>query len=71
MIEQPPPAPEPELIPDSFEDDYPERPWLRRLMKTVYIIVVLLVIAGLIMMFFPWDRVGLPFDPPFRFPERV
>jgi hypothetical protein len=73
MIEPPPSAPDPELFPDDVwpEDDPPERPGLRRLLKAIYILVVVLVIAGLIIMFFPWDRVDLPFDPPFRSPGRA
>lgn len=69
MIEHPPSGPE--WFPNDADDDVPERLWLRRLMKIIYIIVVLMVIAGLITMFFPWERVDIPFDPPFRFPERI
>ena len=78
MIEPSSPPPEPELLPNApWEDmgddpgDPPDRPVLRRIFKAVYILVVVLVIVGLIMMFFPWDLVDVPFDPPFRFPERI
>ena len=72
MIDEPTsPITEPDPWPDDLDDDPPERPWLRRLVKVIYIILVLMVIAGLIIMFFPWERVHIPFDPPFRFPERI
>lgn len=71
MIEQFPSEPDPHEFDIDPGDDTPDRPWVRRLAKAIYIVIVLLVIAGLLMMFFPWERVDIPFDPPFRFPERA
>jgi|GEM_PF-3057292 len=71
MIEQSPPEPDPHDFRFDPDEEPLDRPWLRRLTKAIYILIVLLVIAGLITMFFPWDSVDIPFDPPFRFPERA
>lgn len=77
--QDPPPPPDaprridPPIFPATPEDeeDIPDRPWLRRTALVIYIGLVICVIIGLIALSFPWENYDLPFDPPFRFRERI
>ncbi len=53
------------------EDEIPDRPWLRRTALLFYIGLVICVVIGLIALSFPWENYDLPFDPPFRFRQRI
>lgn len=43
------------------DDEPPPNPLLRRAFRIAYIVIVILVIAGLILMLFPWRSQSVPF----------
>lgn len=55
------------FLPDD-EDEPSHHPALRRAFRIAYIVIVILVIAGLILMVFPWRPrpVPFPFDLPWQ-----